>query len=425
MKVAVVGYGIEGEQSYRYWTRRGDDVTIVDEQVLPRHPIPAGAKTILGPDALHKITSFDLVVRTASLSPDRINTEAKVWSATNEFFARCPAPIIGVTGTKGKGTTCSLVASILRASGQKVYLVGNIGIAALSILDDLTKDDIVVYELSSFQLWDLERSPHVAAVLMIEADHLDKHRNFEEYIAAKSHITLHQVDKDFVVYHPTNQWSAAVALHGKGKKARYAIPDDKQVYIKSNKFYVQNKEICHTDALQLPGDHNKDNACAAISMALHFVGTEYVEAGLREFTGLPHRLKYVAESNGVQYYDDSIATTPGSAIAAIQSFDQPKILIVGGHDKGADYAPLIKECHKKDVKVIAMGENRRQIQALCDSEQVSCYVNNGRMEQVVSQAAAIARPGDVVLLSPASASFDQYKNYSDRGDQFIAEVEKL
>lgn len=425
MKVAVVGYGIEGEQSYRYWTRRGDDVTIVDEHESPSHAIPAHAKTILGQDALSKLSSFDLVVRTASLSPERIKTNGKVWSATNEFFARCPAPIIGVTGTKGKGTTCSLVASILRASGQKVYLVGNIGVAALSILDEVTEDDIVVYELSSFQLWDLERSPQVAAVLMIEADHLDIHRSFEDYIKAKMHITQHQTEKDFVIYHPTNQWSAEIAACSKGKKARYAIADDKQVYIKSNKFYVQNKEICNVDALQLPGLHNRENACAAISIVLHFVGTEYVESGLREFIGLPHRLKFVAERSGVQYYDDSIATTPGSAIAAIQSFGQRKILIIGGHDKGADYTPLIKLCRNRDVRVIAMGENRHQIKELCNNMEVSCKINNGCMKEVVKQAAEWAQPGDIVLLSPASASFDQYKSYSDRGEQFIKEVEKL
>ncbi len=453
MKVAIAGYGVEGKQNYAYWRERGDDVTIVDEREAI-DDLPDGVPTVLGPNAFEKLADFDLVVRTAGLAPRKIHTGGKIWSATNEFFAKCSVPIIGVTGTKGKGTTSSLITGILREAGKTVHLVGNIGQPALEILPQIQDGDIVVYELSSFQLWDLEKSPHIAVVLPIEPDHLDVHASFEEYIDAKANIRRHQTLADVCIYHPTNQYSYQIAAtvldavkHEKDNPHcevcaeegyettsidfahRYAVPNEDQVYVENDDFCVQGRTICSTDNLKLPGKHNIENACAAMSavaeLLYNTITDEQYAAGLRNFTGLPHRLKFVAEKNGVKYYDDSIATTPGSAIAAIKAFREPKIIILGGSDKGADYDHTIELCREMDVKVIAIGQTGGVIADLCDELGVIYIREEGDMTAIVKKADEVAHSGDVVILSPASASFDMFKNYADRGDQFIAAVNAL
>lgn len=426
MKVAIAGYGIEGESSYRYYADRGDEVTIVDESSAPKRALPEGANTILGEGAFSRLHGFDLVVRTAGLNPQVIQTDGVIWSATNEFFARCPALIIGVTGTKGKGTTCSLITSILRAGGRNVHLVGNIGTPALDTIPSIKPDDVVVYEMSSFQLWDIKMSPKIAVVLMIEQDHLDVHVDMNEYLLAKSNIVKYQSSDDTVIYHPTNPNSARVVEGAASHKVRYAIPDDRQVYVKDGMFFVQDTSICSVDAMQIPGEFNCENACAAISAALLAgVSTGVVEAGLRSFTGLPHRLKFVREVNTVRYYDDSIATTPGSAIAALSAFAQPKVIILGGSDKGADYRTVIEACRDTETTVVAIGQTGERIYDLCKELGVPAQRETGDMNAVVAAASSIAKENGVVILSPASASFDQYKSYSDRGEQFTAAVEGL
>ncbi|MBP9668310.1 hypothetical protein KBD70_01040, partial [Candidatus Saccharibacteria bacterium] len=192
MKIAIAGYGVEGQASYRYYASdENNTITIVD-QSYPSVDMPKNVKTIIGEDAFKNLLGFDLVIRTPGLPPASIKTDGKIWSATNEFFAKCPAPIIGITGTKGKGTTASLVASILNKAGKKVWLIGNIGIAALDVLQDIKAEDVVVYELSSFQLWDIEYSPKTAVLLFVEEEHLNIHYSKEDYFSAKMNITKFQ-----------------------------------------------------------------------------------------------------------------------------------------------------------------------------------------------------------------------------------------
>ena len=449
MKIIIAGYGIEGISNLIYFRQKfpGAEFAVADERPADKLlAIPDGVKLISGKNVFSKqLDGADLVVRTASLPPRNIKTNGKIWSATNEFFDKCPAPIIGVTGTKGKGTTCSLIVSILRAAGQTVHLVGNIGVPALDVLPKIKKTDIVVYELSSFQLWDLEKSPHIAVVLMIEPDHLNVHTDFADYLNAKKNIRRHQCISDKCIYHPRNKYSQEVAAapldklpdtgdnHGDTLDfaQRYAIPDDDQVYVQDGYLCVQNRRICNASHLRLPGAHNLENACAAMSAVTELpvtVTDEQFVTGLESFTGLPHRLKFVAEKNGVKYYDDSISTTPGSAIAALKAFTEPKVLILGGSDKGADYTELAQEIARRQMRaVIVNGANASEIIEILHKNKVSCRVvqlEMSAMPTVVEAAANQAQSGDVVILSPAAASFDMFKSYSDRGDQFVAAVEK-
>lgn len=422
MKIAIAGYGTEGRASYEYFKARGDEVVIADERETIA--LPEGAEAIIGADAFGKLGCFDLVMRSPGIGPEKLPYGDKIWSATNEFFAECPAPIIGVTGTKGKGTTSSLIASILRAADKTVHLVGNIGVPALEVLDQVQPDDIVVYELSSFQLWDLKRSPQVAVVLGIEPDHLDIHADYAEYIAAKAHSTENQNTTDRVVFDVTNEIAVAIAGMSVGQRLPY--PSERTAHLRGVFFYHGDTELCGLDQLQLVGEHNVANACAAITAVWPWVQEPAAIAeGLRSFDGLPHRLKFVAEVAGVRYYDDSIATTPGSAIAALKAFPEPKIIILGGSDKGATYDEIVVLCSETDTRVVAIGHTGSLIQEFCIKMGVDCERVEGGMPEVVAAASKISRPGDVVILSPASASFDQYENYADRGEQFIAAVRAL
>ena len=426
MKIAIAGHGLEGESNYRYYaTDPANEITVVDQR-QPDIPIPDGVPSIIAEDAFENLAGFDLVVRTAGLAPYKIKTDGKIWSATNEFFARCPAPIIGVTGSKGKGTVASLVASILKSSGKKVWLVGNIGVAALDVVKDISSNDIVVYELSSFQLWDIEYSPRVAVVLFIEQEHLDIHLDMSDYLNAKANITHYQTSDDLLIYNQANQFARAIAAQSKAQKTAY--PSDQSAHVKDGLFYYGEQIICSLKALQLIGLHNQDNACAAINAAWLFTQVaSAIEIGLKDFAGLPHRLQFVREVDGVRYFDDSIATTPNSAIAALRAFSQPKIIILGGSSKSSDFLELGRELTRQDVKAILIGAEAENIAQACQISGFSDYeiLEQANATKFVERARVLAAPGSVVLLSPACASFGLFKNYSDRGDQYIAAVEAL
>lgn len=435
MRIAIAGFGLEGRVNYNYFKNLYPSaaITIFDEGTELEN-LPEGADVVLGKDAFNGLNDFDLVVRTPSLSPHKIITQGKIWSSTNEFFVRCQAKIIGVTGTKGKGTTSSLVASVLEAAGYKVHLLGNIGVPALEMLGEISADDIVVYELSSFQLWDFRYSPHIAIVLMIEPDHLDIHKNMDDYLQAKSQIASHQKPMDIVVYHPTNALSEQVASKSAGRKLRYDSADDGAVYVDGGKFCIQDREICSVEALSLVGNHNIQNATAALTAIYALdpnISNSAVEQGLKNFDGLEHRLKYVDTKNGVDYYDDSIATTPGSVIAAVEAFDAPKVLIMGGLDKSADYTEMVGIVTKPSSKVravVLIGANAEALADLFGKNNPELIVDiQGKrpMSEIVRAAASHAAEGDVVLLSPAAASFDMFKSYQDRGGQFIESVKSL
>jgi UDP-N-acetylmuramoylalanine--D-glutamate ligase len=427
MKIAIAAYGVEGQASYRYYSKDpSNDITIFDQN--PEFVGPEGVSTVVGPDALTMLEDYDLVLRSPPIPPYAIKTRGKVWSGTNEFFTTCPADIIGVTGSKGKGTTASLIASILEAAGHKVWLVGNIGVPALDILDQIQPDDIVVYELSSFQLWDFEGTPTTAVVLFIEPDHLDVHKDMAEYVAAKANITKFQTADDLLIYNAQNDYSRAIADVSIAQKVGY--PSDLTTHVKEGFFYNGEQKMCSVDVLQIPGEHNISNAIAAIDAVWKYTqDASVIAAGLYSFMGLPHRLAFVRSVGGVSYYDDSIATTPTSAVAALRSFSAKKVLILGGSDKGADYRPLLTEIIAKGGlrAIVSIGANGAQITGMLDDHSLPLVhrVESKDMKEIVAASASLAQPGDVVILSPAAASFDMFKSYADRGDQFVAAVNEL
>ena len=426
MKIAIAGYGIEGQASFRHYAAdENNDITVVDQR-YPNEEIPAGTKTIIGEDAFSNLIGFELVVRTPALPPSAIKTDGKIWSATNEFFANCPAPIIGITGTKGKGTTASLIASILNKAGKKVWLVGNIGIAALEVLQDIKPEDIVVYELSSFQLWDIEFSPQTAVLLFLEPEHLNIHYNKEDYFSAKMNITKFQTSRDKLVYYANNILVDAT----KSQAQLMPYPSENFAHVKNSKFYFGDNLLGDINNLKIIGAHNLDNACAAINAVWQYVtDPEIIMAGLANFEGLPHRLKLVGAVDDVYYYDDSIATTPSATIAALDAIKVPKHLILGGSSKGLDYSLLAERILKGDVlSAFLVGEESEKIAQTLDDNGFLDYQiisSDKNLADIVQYVHQRASKGEAVLLSPAAASFGMFKDYIDRGNQFIQAVEGL
>lgn len=434
MNIAIAGYGVEGKSNYQYWSKdRHNNLTILDENAAaPRASFPKSATVILGPQAFDDLAAYDLVIRTAGLNPHKLSSASKIWSATNEFFAHCPATIIGVTGSKGKGTTASFITSILRAAGKTVWLVGNIGTPALDVLAKIKAEDYVVYELSSFQLWDAQYSPSISVVLFIEQEHLDVHKDMDEYVQAKANIVLHQQSSDTVIYQADNVYAAKIAKQSAAR--RLACPNSGAAHIKDAYFWYADSKICPISAVKLKGQHNIQNALAAIEACWLITQNKTAIAnGLAAFGGLPHRLEFVRTVNDVEYYDDSIATTPSSAIAALCAFaNQPKVIILGGSYKGSDFSELARElAAQSDTQALLIGDEAKRLQAAFKQAGFNNYQiiiaesPLSVMQTVVQQAAALARPGGVVLLSPAAASFGLFQNYSDRGEQYTKAVNSL
>jgi len=431
MNIAIAGYGLEGESSYRYFSNDPNNRIVIVDEHQPKRALPDDVETVIGGDAFSHLEDFDVVIRTASLSPRKIVTNGKIWSSTNEFFAKCPCQIIGVTGTKGKGTISSLIAAILKADGRKVWLVGNIGVPPLQFLDQIQSADIVVYELSSFQLWDLEKSPHIGVITMVEPEHLNIHNDFEDYVNAKANIRLHQGSSDICVYHPTNVASARIAdMVDVGTKIRYGRPGV-GAYIKDDWFYYSDEAICEMAKLQLLGEHNKENACAAITVTkLIGVSNDKIIEGLSKFSGLEHRLEFVRELDGVKYYNDGFSSSTPATVAAIKAFTAPEIVILGGIDRGGDFSGIAQliATRQNIKKVIVIGEIRDKLAKILRDVKPNVMIETTDlkdMPSIVNLAKEQAVAGDIVLLSPGCASFDMFKDFCDRGCQFKEAVNRL
>jgi UDP-N-acetylmuramoylalanine--D-glutamate ligase len=430
MKIAIVGYDTEGRVSFEYFAAGDNELTICDEN--PTLLVPPNVASVLGETYLDNLDRFDLVVRTAGLQPSKIlaknpGIESKITSLINEFFKASPTRnIIGVTGTKGKGTTSTLITLMLEAAGKDVYLGGNIGVPPLSFLSKLTADSWVVLELSSFQLIDLQQSPHIGVCLMVVPEHLNWHDDMSEYVEAKKQLFAHQSSEDRAVYYPENDLSKQISAVGAGQKIPYyASPG---AYVHDGTITIDGQNICKTDELKLLGAHNWQNICAAVTAI--WQDTQDIDAMrsvLTTFTGLPHRLELVRELHGVRYYDDSFGTTPETAIVAMQAFTQPEIVILGGRGKGIPFDELAVAVAKhRPKKVITIGEAADEITEKLRTAGYTEIVPGGdTILEIVQQAQLLTAPGDVVLLSTACASFDMFKNYKERGELFKEAVQSL
>lgn len=448
-KIGVLGLGVEGFVSAAYLKKIGAEVTVLDRK--ERQEISSetlsnlgelGVQFQLGETYKAHITDFDVIVRspgvrlteeeTAALSAKQI----PITSQTQIFFELCPAPIIGVTGTKGKGTTSTLIYQMLKNSGKDAYLGGNIGLPPLSFLDKLNKESIVVLELSSFQLMDVTISPHIGVMLMVVPEHLDYHSDVHEYIDAKRNIFRFQTPDDYAIVNRDYIASNESDIHSDGTVFYVSREreNDEGAFLQENAVWLRKngkvQKIIDTEDIRLPGKHNLENVMAAI-MAASLAGVEkdQMVTAIQEFSGLEHRLELVKQVAGVKYYDDSFSTTPETAIAAIEAFSEPAILILGGSGKDSDFTELGKVISESSHirAIIGIGDEWLRIREQIEKSKEPKIIIEGAkdMHTVVQAASKIALPGNIVLLSPGCASFGMFKNYKERGDLFKEAVESL
>ncbi len=445
-KIAIYGFGKEGFSAANYLGKE-NQIAIIDDR--PKNEIDVdffkklkvSEVNFFFNGQLPENLAFDFVVRSPSVRPDHpsliqlVNRGAVVTSPTQIFFDESPAKIIGVTGTKGKGTTATLIYQMLKQQYSSVFLAGNIGLPALDILPQLAKESLVILELSSFQLFDLDTSPHIAVILMITQEHLDWHLNKSEYRQAKESIVKNQKKGDFAVINQDFPISRSFAKKTQAKV--YFVSTEKQ----TNGVYIQNKKIfskistrqmiSRLDQILLPGAHNWQNVIAATAVAKILKVPKFTIVGvLSTFKGLIHRLELIREVSLVKFYNDSFSTTPETTIAAIKAIDGSKILILGGSSKNSDFSKLAKIItERSDIKAIVLiGQEATKIkEAINRRDPYSGKLVEGaqNMETIVTISYQLARPGDSVVLSPACASLDMFKNYQDRGVQFTNCVKKL
>lgn len=429
MRVAILGFGVEGKDVLQYFLPNADHITIFDQKteeelnlsawkVEQGDPLFKNVEWVCGSKYLDNgLVGFDLIVRSPGIRPDlhqiqeAVKKGAKLTSATNIFFEECKTLIIAVTGTKGKGTTSTLIAKALEADGKKVLLAGNIGEPMLSLLKSTLKVDFVVLELSSFQTIDLKKSPHIAVVTNITSDHLDWHKDQEEYEQAKAQLWANQTKNDFLIVNEDDLTSMKLAKDAPGN------------------IHTYNGENNKAEELFIPGKHNVYNANAAL-LTIKLLGEDTDKAwqGMTNFKGLEHRLEKVDEINGVTYVNDSYATNPEPTIAALKSFKKSKVLILGGSSKAADFTKMAKEITQSQVRgVILIGDEAENIKNALTLAGFKGQVLKGAtsMPEIVNIASKFANQGEVVLLSPACASFGLFENYKDRGKQFKQAVLQL
>ncbi|MEI6498368.1 MAG: UDP-N-acetylmuramoyl-L-alanine--D-glutamate ligase [bacterium] len=463
-KVAIIGLGIEGVALCDFLEDKAKSVFVLEktplEQILLKVDSDLKEKIlkviksekitfVFGERYLDNLYNFDIIYRSPSFYfDDDALVEAKrrgilVSSQIQLFFDLCPCKIIGVTGTKGKGTTASLIYEILSHNYQltnnvsertvEVHLAGNIGYPAINLIPELTKKDIVVLELSNFQLADLSSSPDIAVITNLYVDHLDYHKSVLEYHEAKFNILSHQKKSDLAILNHDSTFdvdnlekiSSEIRYFGHNNEAAIVLKD--RVVLDPDHRKI---EICKRSEINLFGEHNLENIAAATLVADSLgISPEIISRVVKSFVGLPHRIEFVAKINDVTFINDSFATNPEPTIAAIKSFEANKILILGGSAKGSDFDKLAQQIVANNIKVVCLiGVEAFKIkQSLLGAAEFKGEIVEGatNIDEVVLQAYQRATKDDVVIFSPACASFDMFRNYKDRGENFKAAVLQL
>ena len=438
-KIAVLGLGVSNRPLVRLLLDFGCQVTGCDK--TPREKLDgevlelekAGCTLHVGENYLDGVEA-DVVFRTPGMHPANpaiqalVSRGAQVTSEMEVFFEVCPCTILAVTGSDGKTTTTTLVSEMLKAEGKTVWLGGNIGTPLLPLVRQMQPSDFAVVELSSFQLMDMKRSPARAVITNLAPNHLDIHKDMAEYVQAKTNIFRYQDESGILILNADNPITAA--FRGNGKTLFFSRQKEADVCLVGGVICRHGEKVLKTSEILIPGVHNVENYMAAIAMVDGLVSDETIRQVARTFGGVEHRIELVRVKDGVRFYNDSIASSPSRTIAGLRSFPEKVILIAGGYDKHIPYDVLGPEICAHVKKLFlggATGEKIRQAVISCPEYDPNTLeiMDCGSFEPAVRTAAAAAKPGDVVLMSPASAAFDQFKNFMVRGDFYKKLVKEL
>ncbi len=443
-RVAIIGLGVSNIPLINYFKDLGSSVSVFDDrdeskiepdilEELKQNNI----KFYLGENCLKDLIGFNYIFRSPSCMPwrEEIQKEVKngaiLTSEIEQVLELSPSHIIGVTGSDGKTTTTTLVYKLLQAEGYKCFLGGNIGTPLFTQIKDMEPDDYVVLELSSFQLMDMKVSPEISIVTNISPNHLNVHKDYQEYIDSKKNIYLHQSQNGILVINKDNDITKEFYKDAPGKVRFFShkqllndgvIFDENDRTIKICEDGVR-KHILRQKDMLIKGEHNCENACSAISAVLGLVKEDNIISTIKNFAGVEHRLEFVREIDGVKWYNDSIGTSPTRTIAGLNSFDEKIVLIAGGYDKHLDYTPIGKPILDNVSKLILMGDTAEKIynsvaqEMQVQNKSIPIY-RCATLQEVVNKAREVATSGEVVLFSPASASFDLFKNFEERGEKF-------
>ena len=442
-RAAVLGVGVSNRPLIELLVDHGCAVTARDKKTdLGDFGAELEAKGValrLGEDYLGDLDE-DVIFRTPGLRPDlppiaaAVERGSVLTSEMEAFFDVCPCSMIAVTGSDGKTTTTTIIAELLRRAGRTVHLGGNIGHPLLSEAGNMAPSDLAVLELSSFQLMTMQKSPHIAVITNLSPNHLDVHKDYAEYIAAKENIFTHQSAQDVAVFNADNTDTVRCAQKAPGRvrwfSRRKEVADG--AFLRGSAVVVRDERgervVMDTADIRLPGDHNVENYLAAIAAVDGLVPDDVIRDFAREFGGVEHRIELFRERNGVRWYNDSIASSPSRTIAGLRSFPEKVILIAGGKDKGISYAPLGPVVNDHVKLLILCGATAGVIRQAV--EQADNYDGLEILEvadypTAVKTADSRAQAGDVVILSPASTSFDRFANFMERGRVFKELVNAL
>lgn len=442
-KVLVFGCGISGEAASCLLASQGAEVILYDgnEKLNAkeiRERVPAGVKIVLGAFPEEQIKELALTVMSPGVPTDlpvvdRIReNNIPVWGEIELAYKYAKGDVLAITGTNGKTTTTTLLGEIMKNYKESVFVVGNIGNPYTSIAGETGEDSVIVAEMSSFQLETVESfRPRVSAILNITPDHLNRHHTMEAYIAAKERITENQTEEDYCILNYEDEVLRGFAESVDAQVLYFSSRRklNRGIYLDGDRIVCDIDgmvELCKVDELQILGAHNYENVMAAAGMAYAYgVPVETIRKTLLSFKGVEHRIEFVAEKNGVAYYNDSKGTNPDAAIRGIQAMNRPTVLIGGGYDKDSSYEEWIQAFGGKVKKLVLIGATREKIAKTAREEGFNDIVMADTFEDAFGRCVEYAEPGDAVLLSPACASWGMFRNYEERGDKFKELVERL